>query len=296
MGEAKRKRLAPCRCGSTKASGTCCLTAYGWYKRPEVVRLRATGMLGRHAACYLRATGACCTKISGEHLISETVLNVLAEKKIEISGLPWQKGNKKILGFGALTSGCLCRTHNSALSPIDTMGGRFFDAIQKSGTGVSGPAHNFLFSGHDIERWMLRTLAAFAVSNNFAIDGAKIDNEFVERLRLPELLEDTKQWNPPLGMYLIQGVGYTFSWRETLELAPILKRGTEEVVGITTNIQGFQIGVLATDHDITGTGLDKAVYRPGRLIFKMEHLTHVIEMCWDDDLPHMDVTITWKRP
>ena len=81
-------------------------------------------MLGRHAACYLRATGACCTKISGEHFISETVLNVLAEKQIEISGLPWQKRNKKILGFGALTSGCLCRTHNSALSPIDTMGGR----------------------------------------------------------------------------------------------------------------------------------------------------------------------------
>jgi hypothetical protein len=230
-----------------------------------------------------------------EHLISETVLDVLAEKQVEVSGLPWLKGETKKLGFAALTSKCLCRAHNSALSPIDTAGGKFFDAIQKCGTGNTGPTHNFLFSGHDIERWMLRTLAAFAVSKNFAIDGARIDDAFVERLRLPELLEDTAQWKPPIGMYLMQGVDYQFAWRESLQFSPILKRGTEEVVGIATDIQGFQIGILAADHDIAGTGLDRAVYRPRSLIFKMAHLTHVIEMCWDDDLPHMDVTITWKK-
>ncbi len=72
-------------------------------------------MSGRHDGCYLRATEACCTKISGEHLISETVLDVLAEKQVEVSGLPWLKGETKKLGFAALTSKCLCRTHNSAL-------------------------------------------------------------------------------------------------------------------------------------------------------------------------------------
>src|ERR1700730_4980166 len=145
MGEAKRKRMLRCPCGSGKPAYTCCMTAQGWYKRPAAVRLHDTGMSGSHDACYLRATQGCCTKISGEHLISETVLSVVAEKQIEISGLPWLKGKKKILGFGALTSGCLCKTHNSALSPIVTAGGHFFDAIQKCGTGDSGPSHNFLF-------------------------------------------------------------------------------------------------------------------------------------------------------
>jgi hypothetical protein len=288
--------MLPCRCGSTFPAATCCLTAHGWHKKPAVVQLAITGMSGSHEACYLRSTDACCTKITGEHLISETVLSVLAYKEIEVSGLPWQKGAKKRLGFAALTTGCLCKTHNSALSPIDTMGGRFFDALQKCGTGETGPNQDFLFSGHDIERWMLRTLAAFGVSKNFAIDGARIDTGFVERLRFAELLEDTTQWKPPLGMYLIQGINYQFTQKENIQLAPILRRGTEEVVGILTDLQGFQIGVLATDHDIIGTGLDKAVYRPGKLIFKMGRFTHVIEMSWDDNLPHMDITITWKKP
>jgi hypothetical protein len=272
------------------------LPMYGWYKKPEVVRLKETGMSGSHDGCYLRGTQACCTKLSGEHLISETVLNVLAEKQVEVSGLPWLKGETKKLGFDALTSKCLCRTHNSALSPIDTVGGKFFDAIQKCGTGNTGPTYNFLFSGHDIERWMLRTLAAFAVSKNFAIDGARIDDAFAERLRLSELLEDTRQWRPPLGMYLMQGIDHQFAWRESIQFAPILKRGTEEVVGITTDIQGFQVGLLAADHVIAGTGLDKAVYRPRRLIFKMGRLTHTIDFSWNDNLPHMYVTITWKTP
>jgi hypothetical protein len=65
MGEAKRKRLALCRCGSGKASGTCCLTMYGWYKKPEVVSLKETGMSGSHDGCYLRATQAAVQRFLG---------------------------------------------------------------------------------------------------------------------------------------------------------------------------------------------------------------------------------------
>jgi hypothetical protein len=296
MGEAKRKRLSGCRCGSGRPANACCLTSGVWYKRPEIVRLHNTGMQGSNPSCYLRTTSACCTKVSGEHLISETVLSVLAEKRVELSGLPWLGGQKKILGFKALTANCLCKTHNSALSPIDTVGGRFFAAIQSCGTSLTGPPHNFLFSGHDVERWMLRTIAALGASKNFAIDGAQIDSAFVERLRLAELLEDPMRWRSPLGMYLMHGVGYQFAWRENLQLSPIVRRGSDEIVGVIVDIQGFQIGVLADDHDIRGTGLDRAVYRPCSLAFKMGHLTHTIQICWDDALPHMDVTITWQPP
>jgi hypothetical protein len=52
---------------------------------------------------------------------------------------------------------------------------------------------------------MLRSLAIFGVSGNFAIDGAVIDQNFVDRLRIVELLEDVTKWKKPLGFYLIPG-------------------------------------------------------------------------------------------
>jgi len=61
--------------------------------------------------------------------------------------------------------------------------------------------------GH-VERWMLRTLAVFGVSKNFAIDGAVVDQDFVDRLRIVELLESTTDWQEPVGIYLLRAPGH----------------------------------------------------------------------------------------
>jgi hypothetical protein len=55
-----------------------------------VVELHKTGLTGKHANCYMAATGGCDAKISGEHLISpwKGVLKILAEKQVELSGMP----------------------------------------------------------------------------------------------------------------------------------------------------------------------------------------------------------------
>jgi len=156
MGEAKRRRLAPCICGTGLPAAKCCWTPYGYHKKPAVLDLHNTGLTGSHDRCYMRATKACDTKLSAEHLISEGVLKVLAEKQVEVSGTPWLANQKKVLGFAALTAKCLCARHNNVLSPIDSVGARLFKTIQTCGTTNQGPALVFLLSGHDVERWMLR--------------------------------------------------------------------------------------------------------------------------------------------
>jgi len=88
------------------------------------------------------------------------------------------------------------------------VGANFFEAIQKCGTTETGPRLNFLLSGHDVERWMLRTLAVFGVSKNFAIDGAVVDQDYVDRLRIVELLESTTDWQKPVGIYLLRGLDH----------------------------------------------------------------------------------------
>jgi hypothetical protein len=294
MGEAKLRKLAPCICGTGQPAGRCCWTSHGYHKRPAVVNLRNTGLTGKHDGCYMAATGGCDSKISREHLISEGVLKILAEKQVEFSGMPWLKGQKKVLGFGALTANCLCRRHNSLLSPLDIVGAKLFEAIQKCGTTDNGPGLLFLLSGHDVERWMLRSLAIFGVSGNFAIDGAVIDQNFIDRLRIVDLLEDVKEWKRPVGFYLTRGLGHQFWRRDNIQIAPVVKTGGDEIMGITLDLQGLEFALLAAEH-VTNTGLDKALYRPGAFVFQMGATMHRIRLSWEDGLRHEDVIITWKK-
>ena len=240
MGEAKRKRLAACICGTGLTAWQCCWTPNGYFKKPQVIDLHNTGLIGSHVGCYMRATNACDTKLSAEHLISQGVLGVLAKKELEVSGMPWLNGQTKALGFGALTARCLCAKHNSLLSPIDVVGANFFEAIQKCGTTETGLGLNFLLSGHDVERWMLRTLAVFGVSKNFAIDGAVVDQDFVARLQIVELLESTTDWQKPVGIYLLRSPGHQFLRRDGVRLAPIVRSGSDEIMGIILDIEGLE--------------------------------------------------------
>jgi hypothetical protein len=151
----------------------------------------------------------------------------------------------------------------------------------------------FLLSGHDIERWMLRSLAIFGVSRNFAMDGAVIDQLFIDRLRIVELLEDTSLWIKPLGLYLLGPPGHQFTQRAHVQLAPLLRKDDGVLIGITLNIQGLAFALLATDHDIAGTGLDRSFYRPGSIAFAMGGARHTIMLSWNDTHHHNDVTLQW---
>ena len=208
-----------------------------------------------------------------------------------MSGFAWLKGAKKNLTFANLTANCLCTSHNSALSDIDTVGGKLFAAIQECSITDRKPGLSFLFSGHDIERWLFRTLAALAVSNNLAINQEKLENKLDPRIDFGGLLQDITQWRRPLGMYTMQLVGQTFTQNANFAFGPIIMRDAMEIVGLLTDIQGFHISLLAADHEIRGTGLDRGFYRPGRLTFKLGGVTHLIQISWEDELKHDEITM-----
>ena len=258
--------------------------------------MRNTGHSGSHASCYLKDTNGCNDKITGEHLVSQTVLRVLAEEKVEVSGFPWLKGRKKILAFGSLIANCLCGTHNSSLSVIDSVGGLFFEAFQKSCMTDKGPGLKFLFSGHDVERWLFRTVASLSVSNNFAMAGTILeDSKIHKEVNFSALLEDVKLWRRPLGLYAMQTVGQTFTRDDKFAFGPIVLRESDEIVGLLADIQGLHIGLLAVSRPIQGTGLDRGLYRPSKLVIKMGETTHTIILSWEDGMKHEDVTMAWSN-
>jgi hypothetical protein len=74
-----------------------------------------------------------------------------------------------------------------------------------------------------------------------------------------------------------------------------VRSGSDEIMGIILDIEGLEFAVLAADHDITGTRLDKALFRPGALVFDMDGVKHRIQLSWGDGLPHEDVLVRRKK-
>ena len=173
MGEARRRKesvlTGPCPCGSVKPARGCCFNGRGWHKPATVLGLRALPPASRIKKCYMKELGSCVGPISGEHLISESVLRVLmADGDFSVSGLPWlEQGVEKILPPEAFRTNCLCVKHNSALSPLDHAAKYFFGSL-KASLEFNASTRHAIVSGHDIERWLLKTAKAMAVSKNFA--------------------------------------------------------------------------------------------------------------------------------
>ena len=89
----------------------------------------------------------------------------------------------------------------------------------------------------------------------------------------------------------MQLVGQTFTQNANFAFGPIIMRDTMEIVGLLTDIQGFHISLLAANQPIQGTGLDRGFYRPGKLTFKLGDVTHSIQISWEDELKHDEITM-----
>lgn len=162
-----------CPCGSDIKAKFCCLRGKLWYKAAG--KLEPPGpMTGfSNPACYARSTNDCDQKITREHFISKSVLENIGDGKTsKISGLKWQKPQTfTVVGTKALTANVLCERHNNAFSPLDVAAMRLTRAIDEFQTGQRNSVATIepevrLFSGLDIEGWMLKTLIGLIKSGN----------------------------------------------------------------------------------------------------------------------------------
>jgi hypothetical protein len=257
-----------------------------------VIDLNKKGHGLAHDRCYLKETNGCSEKISGEHLVSANALRVLDDTGVYVGGFPWmEKGKIKQIGFGALVANRLCESHNSALSPLDAAAGRLFRAIKDSDIKADqGPQH-FLISGHDIERWFLKTIAAFAASRNLSKNGQRITGRWEATVNVQQLLEDHTAWKRPLGLYFMNRLGQKVARSDDLNIGPLMTIDRDEIAGVTMQLQGLWFGVLAVDRPITGTLLEGAIYRPASIIYNYGAWKSIIQFSWDDTATHDEVVL-----
>ncbi len=211
---------------------------------------------------------------------------------IDVSGFPWlRRGESRVMTFASMTSNCLCAAHNNVLSPLDAVAGQFFQAIKDCGTNGGGPARHYLISGHDIERWFLKTLASLAASRSLVSNTERLPEGFHESISMPALLEDPALWKRPDGLYFGGYKGQVIQRRDLFHCAPLTTVDTNELAGITTVLQGFDFSLLAMVPIDATPGLDRALHRPGGLVFNYPKVKHLIEISWNDDAEHLKIVI-----
>jgi hypothetical protein len=298
MGEAKRKRqrllAAPCRCLSNLPAGDCCFDGRSWHRAPEVLGLRALPQATVVDRCYMKELGSCVGPISAEHLISESVIIFIkGDGEFVVSGLPWlEVGESKSLAPKNLTANCLCSKHNSALSLLDNAAVTFFKMLRQCWINEEAPLR-YLISGHDLERWLLKTLKALAVSHNLALGRERLPGGFHETVSLIDLLDHPRRWPPLTGLYLNMPTGTKTENHNRFQIGPLY--GDNKVIaGLEANILGLSF-IMMVEPPIMekSPSLQRSTFRPGQISVIVGGVTNIIDICWEDTLVHGTVSLTF---
>ena len=129
----------------------------------------------RNVVCALAGHGPCGGKTNGEHYVSQAVLRRLAPSEgITISGTPWTAAGPKTVGKAALTANIVCENHNSGLSGLDSIGGRWMASIQEAQLALASTSprsQTHTFDGLKLERFFLKLAFMLWRSGNFASAG-----------------------------------------------------------------------------------------------------------------------------
>jgi len=133
-----------CPCGSGKILAQCCRRFDGVvFKEPSAIRPPGPPTGYSHPRCYLGFTQNCCSKISGEHFVSQGILRQIGQS-VSV-GAPWLKtGEIKTFATKNLTANMLCVHHNSAFSHVDTAAIRLFAYITEINADLAQEEEQFI--------------------------------------------------------------------------------------------------------------------------------------------------------
>lgn len=277
-----------CPCGNGKKAHECCLGSNNqWDKKPS--NIHPSGLISgiENEKCYAKSTKNCCSKISKEHYISETVLENFADgnSKVKISGMSWiPDGDFRYIPIQVLKSDILCLRHNNALSPLDNELGKFTSTLIAYEADFNNPSpieEIKIFCGEDIERWMLKTICNQVNSDSIAKDGApniiKMGKEWVD------VLYGAKDWPEGWGMYLeIPGESNTSSrkigFRAYTDDENNLIAAAFYICSLTFF---FCLGIPDFAENV-------CVYRPKTIIFQDNDVKKYMEISWQNKF-HNDI-------
>jgi hypothetical protein len=238
-----------CGCGSGKQFGQCHLVNNSIVFVPHSVLPPRPQSGHAEKKCFLHAEFDCGAPMSGDHILSRTVLRVISERnsRLVVRGPGYER--QVSVDSDSLKTKKWCRRHNSALSDIDMQAGRFVRAIVSAMTVLESGREEilqplYLFSGLDIEKWLLKTLCStyFAKATNITPLTHKLPSY------VPKLFFNNN-WPARLGLYF-QTREFDGEQRAIVvkgEYSVMLHANTTHVTGVTVNLLGFSFTLAIAD-------------------------------------------------
>ena len=276
----------PCPCGTGCLYAQCCLGIDGRiYKLPSA-RCPPGPQTGfGHARCYMGWSQNCDQQISGEHFISAGVLAQLGGPKVKVNGVPWLATDEtKILSINSLTGNILCKRHNESLSPLDAMAGKFFAALKLIHDDIfdkktlSRRWKWFLFSGEEVELWLLKTAIGLFHSGNVAKDKTKLSDTQTINPACYDILH-TGIFASPCGLYV--DPIHIAEQINKFQVQPMSDDAAQRMVGLRMTYLSFALVLLFDPNTTYGhSTTDSMTYRPSYLMIRNAKRTHIVMLTW----------------
>ena len=225
--------------------------------------------------CFLHGHGSCGGKISGEHYISETVLETIGSNgSVRIGGLPWQpQQTLQSIGIRSLVSNVLCETHNSGLSGLDNVAGTFIRAVDAADKRPATLPSVTTLDGTLVERWFLKVMCGLAAGVGF--------NNGTVPAQWKQLLSE-EPWPDGWGLYVPTPLGSQVLATE-FYLETLVNPETKEVKAAKFRVAGVHFSLLLGRPDSPAAW---GTHRPRGLIFRNEQSEKRIEFAWPFDTNH----------
>jgi len=239
--------------------------------------------------CYADMLGDCSGGVSREHYISRSVLEVVG-KKVQVSGLPWQKPNEIMtVGTSALTAKILCMHHNSLLSRLDTSAKEFVVGLKTSyESAMKGNMANgtYEIQGDLLEKWLLKVLVGiFSLSTRY-----QVPRDWIE------MLFERKPWPAGEGMHIFGATGAA-TWNfQLLRIILVHKTGDpRSILGAKFGLGGMPFLLSFGKPRFYEAGIE-SLFRPGIIQVSQGSSVREIQLLWPDQEKHGVLTLAIEKP
>lgn len=267
----------PCPCGTGLKSSACCLTPRGFRKLPAVTTPPGAKTGVSIEGCYASPLGDCGRRISREHYVSESLLHLLNQNhSLTVQGLPWVENEPKVVSPKSLAAKILCDRHNSALAPLDAIAVSLFRAFDEQGAAGSDQRLLYLFSGYDIERWLLKALCGISCSKSLTLDSP---TDISIRDYWLDILFSSAQFPGEQGLYVCKSTGHRFEGPHGVGFRAITGRG--QLSGLGFLICGYELVLSMSGFPSRSFDGRDFAYRPMEFYSTAKQFEKSVVMTWD---------------
>jgi len=197
--------------------------------------------------CWATCLGGCGKALTKEHLVSKSILPA---PSVEVMGFPYCEATTKQIGTNSLVSHILCKTHNNALSELDTAAmtatATVKEAFRLAEVRAAGKARRWhvvrttIPRPHLLERWCLKTAINMVVALPNLLQNHPADTAYIPPAWMVRVAFGLERLRWPMGLYTMFGTRGRMPVETIVGLAP-LADATGNLVGAQFAFHGLPL-------------------------------------------------------